>query len=387
MFTHLRSLAVRQLHSLEAKVRLVVIHPNYLQQHLILAEFLDKAALYVRFEGHKLSHNALKEQIETALHTQPAPETLLLDECDRAESYAIDSLLTEVLKALPNVRVILFSRKIPHCIVNNPEMRHQTAFIPTDSTAMLWDYALLDDVEPLVEVRALGEGRVLINGRTVDDWDGILPRSLFFYLIDRGMTTRNEIFETFWPNLPTREATNVFHVTKRKVSEVLGLDLTTYWSGFYRISSTLRLSYDVVLFTELLQKSAVAASDEAEEHLDRAIGLYQGHFLSSVDMEWAKKRRQELAQDYSDGLINLAKTKEKSDHKQQALGLYLRAAAANQHREDLTHSIMKLYHEQGMHADALEAYNRLTTELTTDLGVKPGSQLQELAAVIRHAMT
>ena len=41
------------------------------------------------------------------------------------------------------------------------------------------------------------------------------------------MVTRDEIFETFWPGLPTKEATNVFHVTKRKISERLGYELTS----------------------------------------------------------------------------------------------------------------------------------------------------------------
>src|SRR5690606_35142968 len=150
------------------------------------------------------------------------------------------------------------------------------------------------------------EGRVLLNGKSVDNWDGVLPRSLFFYMVDRGMTTRNEIFDTFWPNLSTREATNVFHVTKRKISEVLGLDLTTYWSGFYRISPNIELSYDVVLFTELVQNSAISSGEDAITKLNSAIELYQGQFLYGMDMNWTYHRRSELNEDYSDAIATLA---------------------------------------------------------------------------------
>ena len=40
--------------------------------------------------------------------------------------------------------------------------------------------------------------------------------------------TRADIFKEFWPGLPIKSATNVFHVTKRKIGERLGCDLTSY---------------------------------------------------------------------------------------------------------------------------------------------------------------
>src|SRR5260370_15199033 len=131
----------------------------------------------------------------------------------------------------------------------------------------------------LLEVYALGLGHASINGRKIDRWDGALPRSLFFYFIDRGMVTRDEIFQTFWPTLSIREATNVFHVTKRKISEILGFDLTVYWSGFYRISPDIDLYYDVVKFVEDVQNSVVANDHDGIQLLERAIDLSRGLFL------------------------------------------------------------------------------------------------------------
>jgi two-component SAPR family response regulator len=217
----------------------------------------------------------------------------------------------------------------------------------------------------------------------VDNWDGTLPRALFFYLIDRGMTTRSEIFDTFWPNLSVREATNVFHVTKRKISEMLGVDLTVYWSGFYHISSQIDLQYDVALFTEQLQQADVAVRDERERLLTRALSLYKGSFLTSLDMEWTERRRQELIQTYGESLIGLAKVVESTGKKREALGLYVRAVATNRQREDLARSIMQLYQGLGMYADALRTYEHLETELDRSLGVSPARSLQELAVSIR----
>lgn len=392
MFNHLKALAITQLKALDTHIRVVVIHPNYTQQHILLSELYgqQKDLLYVRFVGKKLNKTETEEQFEATLGSKAFLDgtcsNIVLDECDRLQPKALSRLVNDTLKRYPHCRIYIFSRELPYQVLSDADLRPKTAFIPHDPSFMLWDYAQREPEPTLLEVRSFGEGHVYLNGKRVTNWDGILPRSLFFYLVDKGMTTRNDIFETFWPNLTVREATNVFHVTKRKISEVLGLDLTTYWSGFYRVSSDVQLSYDVILFTEMLQNGAIAEGDEADSLLTRAIGLYEGNFLQTMEMEWAVKRRRELMQDYSDALISLAKIKAEKDQKQEALGLYLRALANNRHREDLTISIMQLYREQGRHHDALSAYKRLKDELSADLGVPPAQNVQALAAEIRQEM-
>lgn len=385
-------LAVQQLNALDDHIKLVAIHPNFTAQHLLMAELIEQDAVYVRFEGVKLKQADLQAQLEAALEAQIDSKDaaqaglLLLDECDRAESKELDQFLVSLTETLGDSRSVIFSRYVPGVFINKHSLADQVAFVPVDQSFMLWDYANRGEENTLLEVHSFGEGRVLLNGRSIENWDGGLPRSLFFYLVDRGMVTRGEIFETFWPNLTVREATNVFHVTKRKISEVLGIDLTAYWSGFYRVSPKIDLSYDVVSFTDLVQQSGVLSGEAASDKLVRADLLYSGEFLSGMDMEWVKNRRAELAQDYSEALATLAKSREDSGHKQEALGLYLRAAAHDRQREDIATSIMNLYHELGMYADALIAYDRLSEGLKDQLGVAPAPYIQALATTIRHDM-
>jgi DNA-binding SARP family transcriptional activator len=161
------------------------------------------------------------------------------------------------------------------------------------------------------------------------------------------------------------------------------MDLTTYWSGFYRISPRINLSYDVVLFSEVLQQSAIAPVDEVEALLSRAATLYQGDFLSAMDNGWVHNRRSELSQSYGEALASLAKTREDEGQFEHALGLYLRAVAHNRQREDLIGSIMGLYRQMNMHADALHVFGRFERELRSELGVEPAPHLQDLARSIR----
>ncbi len=384
-------LAIRQFRALEPAIRLVLLHPNFFHHHTLLAEFLQgDGTVYVRLEGAQLTREQVETQIQAAVEHQTGTPSLdgasllVIDECDRVNPAEFNHALTTLVLETARGRVILLSRHVPSIVLEDERLKRVTVFIPADESMMLWDYARAQsNGNSLLEVRSLGSGRVHLNGKPVDSWDGLLPRSLFFYLVDRGMTTRGEIFETFWPALSTREATNVFHVTKRKISEVLGMDLTVYWSGFYRIAPHIELSYDSAVFNELVQSSAVVSNHEAIDLLRRAISLYRGDFLTSVNMSWAERRRQELVQTYGDALVQLAKAIEGQGAKEEALGYYLRAVKTSPQREDLTMSIMRLYRDLGKPADSLKAYERLEQELKTSLGVAPARHVQELADTIR----
>jgi len=279
--------------------------------------------------------------------------------------------------------VLVVSRNISSRILSDKHLKGITRFIPSDEQMLLVDYAERNSDRLLLEVHSFGHGGVYLNGSSIDHWDGALPRSLFFYLIDRGMVTRNDIFDVFWPKLSVREATNVFHVTKRKISEVLGIDLTVYWSGFYRISPDIDLSYDVIQFTEMIQSSVLETPSEASAKLEQALTLYKGAFLSSVDSNWTKSRREELFQMYGEALISLAENRIAEDRLQDALGFYIRAMRANPHREDLIAYIMDLYLKMNMPTDALDVFNRFEESLHQHLNVKPGEALQTLAGDAR----
>jgi DNA-binding SARP family transcriptional activator len=384
---------INQLRSFKEDIRLHVVHPSYAGQHRILEDFLaSPSTIYVRFVGHDLSAAQLDEQYQAAFATQmngtSAPvAVIILDECDRAATHQLEFFLEKMLSAVSKVQIWLLTRSVPEYIYRNAGLRKQSRFIPADSSLMLVDYAQQSPDKMLLEVQSLGSGRVMLNGRLVDNWDGTLPRALFFYLVDRGMTTRSQIFDTFWPNLTTREATNVFHVTKRKISEVLGVDLTVYWSGFYHISADIQLSYDTVLFSEMLTDSAVLPIDEAIPLFSSAIALYQGDFLTSMDMPWVQKRRDELRMSYGEVLNSLAKAVEQQGEIEQALGLYVRASSTNRQREDIARSIMSLYAEMGMIDDAMATYNRLADELDQKLGVPPSKETEELIVKIRNDPT
>ncbi|MEZ4666657.1 MAG: bacterial transcriptional activator domain-containing protein [Anaerolineae bacterium] len=393
MFDLTHNLLQRQIAELDPTSRIIVVHPGYLAQRRVLQQFWNTSpCIYLRVEIDSATQIQLQSSLINLLDglTLEAAldqcKLLIVDESDKVIEKELEAFLTNILSKTHG-RVLLFTRQLPYFVINNGSLGRITHIIPQDPNLLLPNYNAISHGKSLLEVHTLGYGRVLLNGKVIDNWDGDLPRQLFFYLIDRGMTTRAQIFDTFWPTLSTREATNVFHVTKRKISEVLGVDLTQYSSGFYRVSPDIELSYDVALFHDMLQQSAVAPLKESRDLLERAIWLYRGSFLGQIDANsypWIQERRQHLMQSYGDALIGLAKLVEQSGDTERALGLYIRALATNRQREDLAGTIMGLYRDFGRYDDALKTYDVLAAEIMNTLGISPAQWLQDMAENIRN---
>lgn len=385
------SLVLQQLDQMSNDPRLVVIHPNYAPQHIVLNRLMDQPdSIYIVFHQNnssgKVSYEEATRQFEEQLNHQVGEGkknwkqyTVVLDECDRVLDDACQELLSDVLLSKGVKRVILFSRFLNRCLLDEPKLRALTQIIPVEKDHMLWDYAALDEEgSMLVEVRALGLGNVSIKGEPVQVWEGLLPRLLFYYLVDRGMVTRNDIFQTFWPTLTVQEATNVFHVTKKKIGDILGINLTVFVSGFYHIASNIVLSYDVNTFSEMVQDSAVLAPEEELKHLRSALRLYRGEFLADQTLPWIVKRRQDVNQTFSDALFALGKAYESQGETQHALNSFLTAGARNRTREDVVYHAMRLYKDMGMHRDAAVLYQRLKDDLQRGMKMKPSDYFKNL---------
>jgi DNA-binding SARP family transcriptional activator len=231
--------------------------------------------------------------------------------------------------------------------------------------------------QPLLEVFALSSGEVFVDGRPITIWDGPLPRLLFYFLVDHPLVTRDEIFDTFWPNLPTKEATNVFHVTKRKISERLGYELTRYAGGFYHPSEQLVVHYDVAAFEAGITDNAEPTSDQLDDLL-AAIRLYRGPFLYGLSTPWINRRREQLKGRYIEALIAAGRIYQAQGDQDRAIGLYLCAQREMPEREDVCRILMNMYRERGEVARALTHYQQLTDRLKQTLHITPSKSTQML---------
>jgi two-component SAPR family response regulator len=248
-------------------------------------------------------------------------------------------------------------------------------------------YTPAKDYKPQLEVKALGQGTAYVNGHEIVSWDGALPRMMFYYFMDNHLVTRDQIFQVFWPNLPVKEATNVFHVTKRKIGEQISrlvadgndYELTVYSTGFYMPNPGVERHYDVAEFEQAIN---AAYTEEDEERMTRlyetAINLYKGDFLMSMEMPWVQKRRERLRVMFVDALIGMGRIHYRHDRHETAISYFIRSLREVPMREDVHRDVMRLYVKLGRRSEAVEQYYKLEKLLDTTLKVAPARETREL---------
>jgi len=287
--------------------------------------------------------NIAKQNGETAL---------LLDEYDRVSGQRDEARFWGALLAnLPRgVQIILNARQLGRDPWQEWIEKGDVRVLGREWRATSGMFSADPYERPTLEVFTFGEGRVLINGHEVSRWDGVLPRNLFFYLIDRPLVTRDEIFHAFWPTLSVREATNVFHVTKRKITDRLSrvsgnknIELTQYRSGYYIPSDQLTRCIDVDEFREMAE-CAESGGDAASMKLYylRAVELYRGEFLETVDMDWVAQRREQYREMVTEALQALSQIALAESQPVLARDYLLRALAHSPERDDLHHYLQQI---------------------------------------------
>ncbi|MDX2161074.1 MAG: bacterial transcriptional activator domain-containing protein [bacterium] len=326
------------------------------------------------------------------------PITLFIDELDRLPmDEDFNRFMAALVKSLPGKVQIAFSSRLLNyqpwigmvergeAIVLGTEYRRSDVMFTVEATP-----------RPQIDVYALGRGHVLANGQPITNWDGALPRNLFFYFMDHPLVTRDEIFKAFWPELSVKEATNVFHVTKRKITERVSskvndggnYEVTQYNAGFYLPSDKLVRHYDVEDFQDAVERSISANTDrEVAHHLTRAIDLYKAPFLSTIEMAWVVQRRDQLRGMYAKALIGMGKVARSRREDDRALGFFMRALKEVPEREDVHRDIMQILMRQNRFEEALDQYRRLEQMLHDRLSIEPSRESRELYVELKGRLS
>jgi len=311
---------------------------------------------------------------------KPKPKFLILDEFDHlVPSEEVNEFFQAFVNGLPKgIQLVVNSRLLTY--------EPWSSFVRSGQAVVLGESEVLDggifnpevpDM-PHLEVYGVRAGQVYVNGLPVETWDGPLPRNLFYYFIDHPMITRDEIFETFWPDLPIKEATNVFHVTKRKVSERLGYELTAYSGGFYRPTDQLNIHYDVASFEAAVATGADIQAPATPDIWYSAIRLYKAEYLHKLEMPWISQRRDDLRQKYASALIGVGRLHKSLGDSERAISYYLRALREVPEREDIHRDVMTLYEGRGERDKAIAQYRILTDILKRKLNITPSKSTRIL---------
>lgn len=297
-----------------------------------------------------------------------SPVMFVLDEYDRSDDADdIHGFIEKLADVLPeNCHLVLNSRTLPRL--------PWVAMVAKKRAALLLDDHLIEDdfynnkrdAAYDLEVFALGPGVVNYQGDRVENWEGHLPRLLFFFTLDKPIVTRSEICNAFWPNLAIDQAVNVFHVTKRRLHKALGVDVLVHQDSHYQVNPEMNVYYDVLDFVETLMKGRNPDNDNPFEAWKHAAKLYRGPFLQGHRDSWIQERRVAFRVGYLEALTNMADAWIGRDRKEQALKLYRQALDEDFKREDIHRDIMQLYTDLGRRSEAVAHFQELEKNMQKD---------------------
>lgn len=363
-----------QLLDLNTNNRLLIIHPDDRLLRRYLSELIDEnALLYSRFLGTELDFDSAQD-IVFADYTwlgdyETLPGAYILDEVDRLSPEAFNDLLLCLIESDP-LAIVMFSRTLPpglfedDMLLDKIQMVSDTGITAPNSA----DF-------PALEVSGFGIGRVRINGRDIQLIPGDLTHELFFYLLEHDVLSRDILLSEFWSDMDKESAVDNFHMTLKRLNQLLGLKILQLPGGHYRLNPNIAIQYDVQTFRDTLENTLMAHGESYQDAYETAYRLHHHDFLQGISSDWAIHRRNELRELQSDVCVSYAKMAIDSDT---ALGLYARAFHYNPYREDVADAMMTIYLDSGFPCDALTVYEALNDNIMRRNGIPPSRNLHNL---------
>ncbi len=237
-----------------------------------------------------------------------------------------------------------------------------------------------------VEFRLLGEVEARVDGRRLDVGHARQRCVLVCLLVDVNRpVSADQLIDRVWADDPPHKARNALAAYISRLRQLLaGADLVEIVRG--PGGYTLRTpgeSIDLHVFRRLVSQARSAESSAVAAALfERALELWRGEPLMSVDTPWANEVRNSLEAE------RLSVTLERNDaalsagRHSELLGGLMTMLQAHPLDERVAGQLMLAQYRSGRQADALETYRIVRERLVDELGVDPSAPLRAVHQLI-----
>ncbi len=253
----------------------------------------------------------------------------------------------------------------------------------------------LNDVRGLT-IKLLGGFRLLRAGREVPLTSIRSQKaiSMLKLLVAKRhqVVSREQIFDTIWPEVETEAADRSFDVTLSTLRKLLDIPddppLIVRRGRGYTINPDLHLTVDAEEFVRHWEKGhwwgMRGQMTAAAKEWRAAEGLYAGDFLADdLYEDWTTAERENLREKYLELLVRIGEVSLTERRYDLAIDRARRVLAVDPLRETAYRLLMKAHAHLGDRAVALRDYQRCEEVLRRELGEEPMSETRELAQKIR----
>lgn len=236
-----------------------------------------------------------------------------------------------------------------------------------------------------LRVWTLGQEKIECDGTPIrpSAWRRT-SRKLFFYLLLRGPTTREQLGLDFWEDASNRQVRRNFHTTLHRARQALGENAILFQDDIYMINTSLDFWCDAYELESLVEQAKLLSprTPQAEYLWTRASELYRGDFLPELDFEWADAYRELLRERYLEALIGLGNCARARHDFQGAVTIFKRALSHDAYREDVHRLIMTCYAEQGEPTQVQKYYAELQQFMSDELAIEPSRETRALVQTL-----
>ncbi|MBN1963464.1 MAG: tetratricopeptide repeat protein, partial [Anaerolineae bacterium] len=237
-----------------------------------------------------------------------------------------------------------------------------------------------------LRVLALGQERIERDGDALgaSQWQSTAARSLFIYVLFNGPASRDTLSLTFWADHTPQRVRSNFHTTLWRARQALGDNVLVFHDDHYQINPDLVLWCDALAFEQLVRQARPLSPRDArtEDLWRKAVELYHGDFLPSLDDDWAFYRRTTLQEYYLEALVGLGECARARGDFRAAVGLFKRGLHVDPYREDIYRAIFSCYSALGERHQVLTHLQKLEGVLRDELAITPSPETVALARTL-----
>ncbi|MEV0088735.1 transcriptional regulator [Saccharopolyspora sp. NPDC050642] len=175
---------------------------------------------------------------------------------------------------------------------------------------------------------------------------------------------------------PTARASLQGHIAQLRKDLGDGVELVTRSPGYLLLAP--RSLLDVTRFEDLIADARNASDEEAVDLLRAALALRRGPALADVESESLRRDVSDrLDESVVTAVHELARRLNRLGRAAEAIEKLREAVAMRPLREPLVELLVLSLHQAGRQAEALDVFHDTRTRLADELGVAPGTGLQE----------
>lgn len=205
----------------------------------------------------------------------------------------------------------------------------------------------------------------------------------FLVLVHPKEVSRDKVLTALWPDIDEARARRNLSTTLWRVQKALeGSQIRVgSRSGWLWVSAD-ALEVDVTQFRKLVESPSADPNSRLAE-IEKAVSLYAGDLLESLDEEWCEAERNHLRFMFLSALKELVRLHRDQGAYEQAIRVGRRIVALDPMDEETHRELMLLYHLVGDRSAALAQYQFINNILQAELGISPEARTTELWRYIR----